>query len=281
MNKYIYLILITLFLLGGLFFYESSRFNDGKLHLVVCDVGQGDGILIKTPNGSDILVDGGPDDSILSCLTNNMPFWDRTIEAIILTHPDADHISGVVNVIERYNVTHLFTQSNPGKTLIYKRFKQALEESSITPKFVSKGDRIGFKDGTYFNVLWPESTVPVNKQNPALNEFSVITVLNYGEFQALLTGDAGSKVMDKISALAGDIDVLKVPHHGSKTGMSDYFLSEIKPSLAIISVGAKNSYGHPTKVALDLLNTHNIQYLRTDIQGEIEIISNGKGFKIY
>src|ERR1035437_4989496 len=105
-----------------------------------------------------------------------------------------------------------------------------------------------------------------------LNGFCLIQLLTYGNFKVLLTGDAGSLTEDRIAAEAGKVDVLKVPHHGSKTGMSDYFLSIISPSLAVISVGANNRYGHPAQTALDLLKAHNIKTLRTDQNKAVEVI---------
>ncbi|MCL4354566.1 MBL fold metallo-hydrolase, partial [Patescibacteria group bacterium] len=114
-----------------------------------------------------------------------------------------------------------------------------------------------------------------------IKSFSVIQVLSYGNFKALLTGDAGVEIEERISRQVGEIDVLKVPHHGSKSGMSDYFLSEINPSLAVISVAAKNRYGHPAKTMLDLLEKHNIKTLRTDVNKEVELVSDGKTFNIY
>lgn len=293
MNKYFYLILVSFFLLGSLFFYESSRFNDGKLHLVICDVGQGDGIFIRTPNGSDILIDGGPDDSILTCLTNHMPFWDRDIEIMVLTHPHADHLTGLISVIKRYNVIHYITEDVEYKTLINKKLQDTLTAENLTAKYTFSDDRIDLSDKTSLLTVWPEKNWfevnrPQDKKNNLsdtvsldINGFSVIQLLSYGNFKALLTGDAGVLFEDRIAKEVGKVDVLKVPHHGSKTGMSDYFLSQINPSLGIISVGAKNRYGHPAKQVLDLLTNHKINYLRTDTKGEIEIVSDGKSFKVY
>lgn len=277
--------------MGGFFFYQNAKFNDGKLHLVVCDVGQGDGIFIRTPNGSDILVDGGPDDAILNCLSNHMPFWDRTIELIVLTHPHTDHATGLIGVLRRYNVLHFVTEKLKSKTATYQRLEDALAAKNLIAKYLVSGDRIDFSDKTDILTLWPSQEWLNNSQlqaqnskndsqNLDVNGFSLIQVLSYGKFKVLLTGDAGSSTEDKIAAQVGKVDVLKVPHHGSKTGMSDYFLSQINPSIAIISVGVNNRYGHPAKTALDLLKNHNIKYLRTDKDGAIEIISDGKSFSV-
>lgn len=293
MNKYLYLVLVSIFVLAGLFFYQNAKFNDGKLHLVVCDVGQGDGIFIRTPKGSDILIDAGPDDSILNCLSKHMPFWDRDIEVMILTHPHADHLTGLISVLKRYNVIHYFTENVKNNTVSYKRLQDTLAAKNITAKFTFSGDRIDFSDKSSLLTVWPDNDwfekqklqdiQNSGKDNFSLdvNGFSVISLLSYGKFKALLTGDAGVLVEEQIAKEVGKIDVLKVPHHGSKTGLSSLFLEEISPKLAIISAGAKNSYGHPTKEVLNLLLNHKINILRTDKNGEIEVVSDGKTFNIY
>lgn len=281
MKRALLIISFIMFSTGILIFFVSRNFNDGKLHLIFCDVGQGDAIFIRTSGGSDILIDGGPDRSILSCLDDHMPFWDKTIEAVILTHPDKDHLGGVVDVIKRYRVSALFTQPNPGKTDIYKLFEKGLADKKLSAKFVEAGDILRMPDGTELDILSPESRAPDPQANKStLNTYSVIAKLKYGKFSALFTGDAGVEVEDRIAERAGDIDVLKVPHHGSKTGMSDYFLSMVKPEIAVISVGAKNSYGHPTQFSLDLLNNHGARIIRTDLDGEVEILSDGLSWSL-
>ncbi|HUD04407.1 MAG TPA: MBL fold metallo-hydrolase [Patescibacteria group bacterium] len=291
MRKYFLLTLTSLFLLAGIFFYQNAKLNDGKLHVVVCDVGQGDGILIRTPNGSDILVDGGPDDSILNCLSSHLPFWDRTIELMVLTHPHTDHAAGLVDVLKRYTVLHFVTEKVLGQTATYKRLEDSLAAQKLTAKYLFAGDRVDLTDKTELLTLWPSAEWLIqsqlqaanginDNQNLDLNGFCLVQLFTYGNFTMLLTGDAGANVEDKIAAEAGKVGVLKVPHHGSKTGMSDYFLSVINPSLAIISVGANNRYGHPAQSALDLLKSHNIKTLRTDKNGAVEVVSDGQTFSI-
>lgn len=287
MKKYLLLGFVSLFLLFALFFYQNTRLNDGKLHLIVCNVGQGDGILIRTPNGSDILVDGGPDASILNCLSNHLPFWDRTIELIIVTHSDADHSAGIINVLQSYNLMSFATQSTYRKTEVYKRLLKLLASKKTEVRYLSKGDKLSLTDGTIFNILSPESKIvhsidktDSNFKSFPVNDFAVVSRLELGNFSALLTADAPADTEDKIALDIGKIDILKVPHHGSKTGMSDYFLSNINPSLAIISVGKHNFYGHPTKIAMDLLKKYNIKFLRTDLNGEVEVITDGKTYSV-
>ena len=267
-----------------LIFFVYFKSNDGKLHLVVCNVGQGDAIFIRTASKADILIDGGPDKKVLECLGRHMPFWDRSLDIIILTHPDADHLTGLIDVIERYKIRYLLTQPNPGKTQIYELFTNVLAEEKISAKYVSAGNGFSVGGETNFKILWPASDKPQemtqNSSKASLNRFSVISVLSYGKFSALLTGDAGSEIQDKIASSVGDIDVLKVPHHGSKTGMSDYFLSLVKPELALISVGENNRYGHPTKFILDLLKNRGVKTLRTDQSGDLEIVSDGSTWSV-
>jgi competence protein ComEC len=288
MTKYFYLCLISLFFLGGFFFYQSAKFNDGKLHLVVCNVGQGDAIFIRTPNGSDILIDGGPDDSVLNCLSSHMPFWDRTIELLVLSHPHTDHLTGLISVVNRYKVMHYVTENVQNGASSLKRLQAALAVHDLIAKYTFSGERIDLSDKTYLLTVWPTSgwmkslelqdnnNLQTEGSSLDTNGFCLIQLLVFGNFRALLTGDAGSIVEDKVAAQVGKIDVLKVSHHGSKTGLSSWFLEKTSPKLAIISVGAKNKYGHPAREALDLLKSHNIKTLRTDKDGEVEIVTDGK-----
>lgn len=283
MKKYIFLSFVSLLFLSGLFFYQNAKLNDGKLHLVICDVGQGDAIYLKTPSGKDILVDGGPNAEVLDCLTNNMPFWDRTIDLVVLTHPDADHITGLIPVLERYSVLHFVTSKTSKSTAIYKKFLQILENEGLELKYVFANDKINFGDGVVSKIIWPSPKLFSGEEvkESKVNEYSVIQLITYGNFEALLTGDAGSEIMVQIANSAGDIDILKVPHHGSKTGMNGNFLSEVKPEIAVISVGVKNRYGHPSNYSLDLLDKHNVKVFRTDKNEEIKIVSDGNSYEVY
>ncbi len=284
MRKGIFVFFTGLTFLTILVFFAYFSFHDGKLHLIICNVGQGDAIFIRTASQADILIDGGPDKKVLECLSRHMPFWDRSLDVVILTHPDADHVTGLIDVIERYKITYLFTQPNPGKTQIYELFTNVLAEKKLSAKYVSSGDRFSQGEETSFKIFWPASDKPdqtnQNSSKSSLNRFSVIILVKHGKFSALLTGDAGSEIQDKLASAVGDTDVLKVPHHGSKTGMSDYFLSITKPELALISVGEKNKYGHPAGFILDLLKNHGVKTLRTDQTGDIEIVSDGKTWSV-
>lgn len=267
-----------------LIFFVLFKNNDGKLHLVICNVGQGDAIFIRTPNQADILIDGGPDKKVLECLSRHMPFWDRSLDVVILTHPHADHVTGLVDVVERYRVKAFYSERVEAETQIYKLFRLKLAEEKLSAKDLYSPTAFKEKSGLKLNTLWPTTEAiqktDQNNTNLDLNGLSVIQLLEYGKFKALLTGDAGVVVEDLIAQEAGDVNVLKVPHHGSKTGMSNYFLSIIKPELAVISLGAKNKYNHPARLSLDLLKEYKAKILRTDLNGEIEIISDGLNYSV-
>lgn len=286
MKKNLVIFLSTLFILFGLFTYQFQVYSDGKLHIVFCDVGQGDAILIRTPEGFDILIDGGPNDSVLTCLSNNMPFWDRNIEAIILTHPHADHLTGLISVIERYTVNGFYTEKVESNTLVFKELKKILQNKKIKQTYLFSASKFTFSDSLELITIWPNRELINHAQNNDseanldVNGFSVVSLLKYKNFKALFTGDAGVSVMEEIIPFVGKVDVLKVPHHGSKTGLSQTFLSSINPKLSVISVGEKNKYGHPSASILKMLGDNNIKILRTDKDGEVEVVSDGKSWSV-
>lgn len=288
------ILLIAFLLLTMLVWIIAFSLPDGKFHLIFCDVGQGDGVLLSK-GFSQILIDAGPDEKVLDCLSNNMPFFDHTIEAVFLTHPDSDHLNGIIPVLDKYKVKYFFDSLVPGKSSNYEALLIRLNKLKNSPqqgeklKVVNlfKGRKINF-EGATIGVFWPkEEYVKAelgeerlyalkdgrilgaweNKLN--LNDFSLVLLLSYQGKKILLMGDADSRVQNKIFDNGLEkIDLLKFPHHGSKTGMDEEFLKLINPKEAVISVG-KNSFGHPTREALDLLEKYKVKVSRTDEEGEI------------
>ena len=265
-----------LFLLACVLIYQNIAYNDKKLHVVFCDVGQGDAIFIRTPNGSDILVDGGPDDSVLNCLGKHMPFWDKTLEIVVLTHPDADHVTGFIDVIKRYKLIHFYTSKITTKTAVYAQFLKTLEDYKIKQNYLWQGDKFTFEDGLTMETLWPTH----EWEGLTTNSFSIVELLTYKNFKVLLTGDLDAEQMSQVADLAGDINFLKVPHHGSRLGLTSEIVDILSPDIAAIPVGNNNKYGHPTPFILDLLKSANIKTFRTDQNGEVEIISDGSSWRV-
>lgn len=270
---------------------------DGKLHIVFCNVGQGDAAYIRTPNNQDMLIDGGPNNRVLDCLGRHMPFYDRRIDIVILSHPQKDHLQGLIEVARRFDIGTFIIGVEGNETEGYRQLVEVLKEKQIPLKNLFTGD--SFRLGNLsFDILWPErkwvadniSNIKdqISKRDAGeavlglstsqdLNSFSYFLHLKYGEFDALFTGDGDSKIQPVImqTVQLPDIEVLKYPHHGSKTGILPAFLDKIAPELAVISVG-KNSYGHPSNEALQLLKDRNITIERTDVDGDVEVVSDGK-----
>lgn len=247
---------------------------DSRLHLVFCNVGQGDAILLYR-GSTQILIDGGPDQSVLTCLSNNLPFWDRKIEMVVATHPDSDHITGLIDVIKRYRVKQFVVNSVGEESAVFREFQKAVLNEGSPTYFPQTGDKI--KIGSLqLAVLWPQSQEKVlgaTTVERGANETSVVLQLSYGDFDTLLPGDVSSKIESQLDL--ADVEVLKIAHHGSKYSTSEEFLDQAQPELAIISVG-KNPWGHPTEEVIKRLRELEIKILRTDQEGEVEVVSDGK-----
>lgn len=277
-KKIIFWAVIVVFGLVSLFAFEKLTLSDGRLHLVFCDVGQGDAIFIRTPGGQDLLIDGGPDEKVLDCLGRHMPFWDRRLEMVVLTHPHADHLTGLIAVMKRFSLTQFVQGSSESETEGYKRLKEEISQKPIKTNRIKRGDRFRVRgDGNevLLTVLWPEADLVVSD----LNDRSIVFLLTFGAFEALLTGDAGREVHHQTEDIPV-IELLKVPHHGSRTGLSEEFLKRIKPQLAVISVGKNNRYGHPHEEVIRVLEDQKIRMLRTDRDGEVEVVSDGRSWSV-
>ncbi len=264
-------LVVVLSLSVGLVWYLALFLPARELLMKVYDVGQGDSIFIRTPGGYKILVDGGPDNKVLGYLEHDLGLFDRKIDVVVLTHPQEDHMFGLVEVIKRFQIGRLLVSGVDSPTNIYKLWFKTLQERSLTPTVVTAGTEIGFPDNVKMKIIWPKEEHPVVKD---LNEAMVVFQLSYGNFDALLTGDGDQQTQPYTGSL-GHIEVLKVPHHGSKTALSDSFLKQITPEISVISVGKNNRYGHPGQNALEQLRAINSKIYRTDQNGTVEIVSDG------
>lgn len=227
---------------------------DGKVRVVFCNVGQGDGILI-TQNDFQMVMDSGPDNKMmLSCLEKYMPFWDKEIEVAVITHWDKDHSGGWKSLMDNYRVDKLYSSSRPTD-----QYEQNIYTDNLAINDVIKYGEIEFE------ILNPDEDWGNDNDN------SVMGILNYKDKKILFTGDASAQVEQKLvwrKVLQGKIDILKVSHHGSAEGTSEELLAAIEPKEAVISVG-KNSFGHPTKIVLDRLTVAGVKIRRTDKEGDI------------
>ncbi len=267
--------LAALLLLLSLLILALFSLPDRNIHVVVCDVGQGDAILV-TYGTIQMLVDGGPDKRVLDCLGRHMPFWDRRVEVLVNTHPQLDHFGGFIDVLKRYRVDILARPEVDGQGAEWGKFMGEIREMGVTEKKIATGDTIRYSN-LHFNILNPQ----VGYVGTDLNEYSVVGNLSFGSFDVLLTGDIIPPVIDGIGGIR-PVEVLKVPHHGSKNGLTKTFLEKSSPKLAVVSVGKKNSYGHPHKELLEMLRVmgeiRGMMVMRTDLDGEIEMVSDGKSW---
>lgn len=266
------------------------QFPDSRLHIITCNVGQGDAILFTYGN-TQILTDGGPDKSVLSCLGKYMPFWDKEIELVVLTHPDADHATGVVYVTQAYKVDKILINPIDPGTPVYQALRNEVGGRGIPVINPTTGMslRLGL---IYLDVLSPNDLSFVNlsvakegdslsKYNKAsdTNLYSIVYLLRFGEFKALMLGDIPQKVSDSLASAwqTGSVEYIKIPHHGSVNGLTDNLVRVVMPKIAVISVG-KNSWGFPKKEILEMLEKYNVKVIRTDEVGDIETITDGKKF---
>ncbi len=260
---------------------NSASQKDGLLKIYFLDVGQGDAIFIEAPNGNQVLIDGGPDNSVLSELGRVMPFYDKNIDVVLMTHSDADHAAGLVEVLDRYDVKNIIYSDIIRKSSLYKAWQEAVvkEEASVIEPVAGRTIDLG-NDAT-ITILHPAESLS-GKVMEKVNNNSVIAMLTYGETEVLLTGDIEAKTERQIILSEADIDadILKVAHHGSKTSTTEEFLSAISPQVAVIQVGAKNRYGHPTREVLKRLENYDIKYYRNDLDGTVKLVSDGKNYQI-
>jgi len=253
---------------------------DGKLHVSLLDVGQGDAILIQTPDGQDILIDGGPDPQKINLeLGEKLPFWDRTIDLLVCTQPQADHITGLVDILQRYKVKQVLESGVSYNSSIYQEWCSLVEEKHIKRNRAQAGQEIDLGSGTKIEVLNPPASLWEGTSADVDNNGLVLRV-SWGNVSFLFTADIREEVEFELIGQRANLKstVLKVSHHGSKTSTTSQFLAAVDPEIAVIPVGADNPFGHPGlevwERLIGRLGEGNVY--RTDEDGTIEFITDGE-----
>ena len=243
---------------------------DHKLKIDFFDVGQGEAILIDAPNGNQVLIDGGPSDTILAKLGEALPFSDRKIELVILTHPDADHLSGLVEVLKRYDVGEILETGILGSSAEYQIWNELIKTKKIPVVFARAGQVVSLADGVAIKILYPVNKINGQDYSDKTNNTSIVGKIVYGKNSVLFTGDAEAAAENALLLSHENLkaDILQVGHHGSKNSSGQEFLNAIAPVTAVIQVGANNKYGHPTPEVLDRLK--GIKVFRTDQDGNVD-----------
>jgi competence protein ComEC len=273
--------LLIIFLLICLFIVVYIQINDKKqnefLEIVFIDVGQGDAIYIEAPNGRQILIDGGRDQVILPKLAQIMPLGDKSIDLVIATNPDQDHIGGLIDVFQEYKIGQVIEPGTEKDSYTFKEFNQVIEEKEILKNKAWRGQKIILDEvkNIYFEILFPDRDV----SEWEANDGSIVGKLVYGEQSFLLMGDATKYTENLIRWNEEkeylDIRVLKLGHHGSDTSTTEYWLYLTSPEIAIISAGANNKYGHPDQEVINNLEKLNILYFETSKEGNIVFKTDG------
>lgn len=252
---------------------------DGRLHVYFLDVGQGDAILVVAPDGRQMLVDGGPSPTaLLNELGAVLPFWDHTLDLVVLTHPDGDHITGLIPLLERYRVAQVLDTPQSDAAPEAGPWLAGLAAADVPRTYAQRGARLPI-GALQVTVLHPGPQLLRGTASDDNNN-AIVLRLDYGAISLLLTGDAEREAEDALAAARMPLaaTVLKVGHHGSNGATSAGFVAAVQPRLAVIQVGADNNFGHPHPDVLARLA--GIDVLRTDLNGRIEVISDGRQLQI-
>ncbi|MEK7616144.1 MAG: MBL fold metallo-hydrolase [Patescibacteria group bacterium] len=268
--------------IGSFFIVRGPAYADGLLHVYFLNIGQGDAILIQAPEGTQILIDGGPGSRVIQELAAVLPVTDRTIDVVVSTHTDADHLTGLVEVLKQYEVSQVLETGMLCVTAICGQWEQTASLEGAPQTFVDRGYRMSIGDDLVFEVLNPAEQVRGQKLSKT-NNGGIVMRMSYKQQTVLFMSDVEKTVEDRIlmDYHNVDIDFLKVAHHGSKTSTSQAFLDATSPIAAFIQVGARNSYGHPTSQVIERLDKiPGLRYYRNDINGRIELTLDGLQYAI-
>lgn len=276
-SPYIPLVVLIIFT-ASIWFLVFQHKNNNYLKVVFLDVGQGDAIYIEAPNGRQMLLDGGPDATLLASLAKVMPFADRSIDMILATHPDMDHIGGFPLLLDNYKVGSILENGNVSNSEVFSLLEEKITKKKINKIIARRGMHIILdeKKNIYFDILFPDRDI----SNFESNDASIVGKLVYGTKSFMFTGDASLYTENLIEWNEKDdtlkSDVLKLGHHGSRTSSSNLWLEKVSPQVAIISVDKNNKYGHPHPELLDRLSSLKIPFLSTANLGNIIFESDGK-----
>lgn len=266
-------ILLNFFVWSATFAAEDRA---GVLTVAFLDVGQGDAIYIEAPNGNQMLVDGGPNTAVLRELSAVMPWSDRSIDIVLATHPDKDHIAGLIDTLSRYDVAQYLYSGVENDTAVSRTLQKTVLDGEIPAALARRGQRVVLDGarGVYADILFPDRDVT----HVETNSGSVVLRIVYGGTEFLLTGDAPKAIERHLVYLDGaalQSDVLKAGHHGSKTSSDDSFVRAVSSEVVVISAGADNHYGHPHQSVMKLFEQFGIKTVNTADVGTVVFESDG------
>jgi len=259
------------------FLIYSLNFKAENLEVYFLDVGQGDAILIRTPEGQNIVIDGGPDNFLLYELGQSLPWWDRTIDYLVISHYHADHYMGFPELLKKYKVKNILVTAHEPDDLLYSVWQGVLAEYNLDPTIVEVGETFVVNDELSWQVLLADDS------HEDFNDNSLVVRLSYNEVDFLFMGDLPISGEEKLLSLGFDLksEVLKVGHHGSKYSSGEAFLAAVEPKICVIQAGIDNKFNHPHKEAIERLKQVNCQVENTQDKARFKIISDGKNLSVY
>lgn len=267
-------ILVLLVAFDGVVWYVASHEDrQGVLTVAFLNVGQGDATFIDSPGGRQMLVDGGPSSSVLRRLSEVMPFYDRSIDVVVATSPDADHVGGLVDALSRFHVDYVVMPEATSSSIAFAAFADAVKKSGATVVYAKRGTVINLGGGADFRILFPDAS----------STGAVVGKVEYGKESFLLAPDA-PKAAEKF-LLASEPDELRAPvfepgYDQYQTTASDAFVSAVAPTYAVVSTAATDAYGRPTTESFDALHAYGANVFRTDKQGTIVFQTDGKALSV-
>ncbi|MDP3900543.1 MAG: MBL fold metallo-hydrolase [bacterium] len=266
-------------IIGFLYLYPAN-FN---LIVTFLDVGQGDSALIQTPYGQNILIDAGDvDGKVLGALAQFLPFYDRELDLVIISHPHEDHIGGLEKILQRYDVKKILYTGVAHTAEIYLQTLNEIKYQNIPVVIIERPQTINLGQAANLEIIYPRESLQ-NKEVSELNNSSIVFKLTYGENAFLFAGDAEAEVEDELLRAGADLsaDVFKASHHGSDTSNTAEFLQAVDPEFVVISVGKDNSFGHPAPRVLTRLERMGISVYRTDEDGSVQMAGDGKEINVF
>lgn len=268
----------TLFFILGSSVYSLLEVAERKkLEVTFLNVGQGDAILVTTPGGKQMLIDGGATHIVLEEVAKHISYFDSTIDIVVATHPDADHVTGLIPVLQKYNVATVVTSNVTGSTGIFTDLTEKINDEGAIVHVARKNDTIDFGDGVSAYILYPKNQIAKDT-----NDGSVSMVITYGGHSFLLSGDLSSAYERELidDSVPKHVTVWKAGHHGSRTSSSELLLSYIRPEYAVISAGKDNDYGHPHVEVLERFQKYAKETLSTIDSGSITFVSDGRVLEV-
>lgn len=275
-SRLIFVLISGLLIVINLFVWVPSHIvpPNSLLSVSFLDVGQGDAIFITSPSGNQMLIDGGPDGSVLRQISKEMKIFDRSIDVVLATHPDRDHINGLADVLNRYRVSHYVHSGVESDSSLDEALMEVVRIHDIPEVIARRNMEIDLGGGVLAKVLFPDR----DPRGMDTNDASIVLKLTYGNTCFVLSGDAPQTIERYVIGLEKEnlkCQVLKAGHHGSKTSTSQEFLYFVKPEIVIFSAGKDNTYGHPHQEVTDRVKNSGAQIFSTAESGTIQIQSDG------